>query len=344
MTVDQVLAVLNRHKVRATYGAVAQVLGISARNVGNRLGKRRPEASWVVNAKTGKPSGYLPHECHKDLYSNSTILRTGAQVQALFAESSKGQRRFVANDTELRLIGIDLAWQSDNNGSGIAIGKLSDNRLNVEQIHCGVIGLDSVIQTIRSVDGLRGLAIDAPLIIKNRTGSRPCERELSSVYGSRWASCHPSNLGLYPNALSVQLSKTLEAEGFQHLGDAATAKWQLECYPHPAIIELFELEKRLAYKRGRVNERQSGQAQLARHIKSLESRSTLSLQIDQRYREIFDESRIMKLRGQAGKDNEDGLDSVICLYIAGLYAIGAKMQSFGDRESGYIVVPNQNCT
>jgi len=339
MTIDQILTALNKRRVRATYGAVGQVLGISARNVGNRLGQRRPEASWVVNAKTGKPSGYLPNECHKDLFSNTTILRTGAQVQALFAESSKGQRRSLEDAPELRLMGIDLAWRSNDNGSGIAIGTLLGNRLKVEQIHNAVIGLDSVIQTIRSVDGLTGLAIDAPLIIKNRTGSRPCERELSSVYGSRWASCHSSNLGLYPNALSVQLSKSLEASDFQHLGDPATVKWQLEIYPHPAIIEIFELEKRLAYKKGPANERRGGQAQLARHIKSLENHSTLTLQIDQHVHGIFDESRIMKLRGQARKNNEDGLDSVFCLYIAGLYAIGAPMRCFGNRESGYIVVP-----
>ncbi len=39
------------------------------------------------------------------------------------------------------------------------------------------------------------------------------------------------------------------------------------------------------------------------------------------------------------KDNEDGLDAVFCLYIAGLFAVGAPIRCFGDRDAGYIVVP-----
>jgi len=80
MTIHQILAVLNKQKVRATYGAVGQVLGIFPRNVGKLLGQRRQEASWIVSATSGKPIGYSPSECHEDLYSNPTILRTGEQL------------------------------------------------------------------------------------------------------------------------------------------------------------------------------------------------------------------------------------------------------------------------
>ena len=37
--------------------------------------------------------------------------------------------------------------------------------------------------------------------------------------------------------------------------------------------------------------------------------------------------------------NEDYLDSLICLYIAGLYAVGHPGELFGDTVSGYIWVP-----
>jgi hypothetical protein len=83
MTIDHILAVLNEQKARATYGAVGKVLDIHPRNVGKLLGQRRPEASWVVSAETGKPNGYSPSECHEDLYSNPTVLRTGEQLLAI---------------------------------------------------------------------------------------------------------------------------------------------------------------------------------------------------------------------------------------------------------------------
>ena len=50
-TAQAILDALNREKIRATYGAVADVLGIPAGSVGQILGMRRPEASWVVEGR-----------------------------------------------------------------------------------------------------------------------------------------------------------------------------------------------------------------------------------------------------------------------------------------------------
>ena len=58
---------------------------------------------------------------------------------------------------------------------------------------------------------------------------------------------------------------------------------------------------------------------------------------------FFASEEIMKLRGQALKSNEDSLDAVICLYTAGLYAIGAVGKTFGNAREGYIWVPQVNC-
>ena len=91
MTIDDILVILNMWKVRATYGAVADVSGKLASSVGSLLGQRRPEASWVVNSKTDRPSGYSPDQCHKDLCSNPIILRTGVDRQAIITISQKYQ-------------------------------------------------------------------------------------------------------------------------------------------------------------------------------------------------------------------------------------------------------------
>ena len=84
-----------------------------------------------------------------------------------------------------RLAGIDLAWISEKNGSGIAIGEIAGNRLILESIETNVIGLNSIISIKESVNNLTGVAIDAPLIIKNPTGNRPCEEALNRKYSSR---------------------------------------------------------------------------------------------------------------------------------------------------------------
>lgn len=366
ITINEILSALNTHKIRATYGAIGGVLGIPAIGVGGRLGEMRPEASWVVSAKNGRPSGYSDHYCHPDLYSSNSVIRTSDQLQALLtgndfvadeivpkqsvtkSKPPKKQsvmpavRLFneVVGDRDSVLMGIDLAWLSDKNGTGLALGVLSGKELLVNDVYTAVIGYDNVVNIIDSVPGLTGLAIDAPLIIENQTGNRPCEKALNSVYSKKWAGCHPSNLGRYPEASSVRLGLELLEKQFLHLGRPGKDKWQFECYPHPAILELFGLEQRLAYKKGTLEERQIGQARFARLIKTLDSHPFLSLNLKQDLGYLLDESLIASLQGQALKDNEDALDAILCLYIAGLYAAGYAMHVFGDTNSGYIVVPS----
>ena len=73
----EILRCLNDIKIRATYGPVGELTGIDRRDVGQQLGDRRIEASWVVNASTEMPTGYAPDQLHPDLTSSAEIIRTG---------------------------------------------------------------------------------------------------------------------------------------------------------------------------------------------------------------------------------------------------------------------------
>lgn len=88
-SLEEVLACLNATKTRATYGAVAAIVGGLARGIGQRLGFRRPEASWVVSSDTGLPSGYEPDQIHPDLFS-APIIRTGRELHALLERWKAG--------------------------------------------------------------------------------------------------------------------------------------------------------------------------------------------------------------------------------------------------------------
>ncbi|MGC9492132.1 DUF429 domain-containing protein, partial [Vibrio genomosp. F10] len=103
----------------------------------------------------------------------------------------------------MKLAGIDLAWQGDKNPSAIAIGSLGGSNLILEQLEPAILGMSNILEVIANQKEISGIAIDAPLVIKNQTGQRECEKSLSRDYGSRKASCHTSNLSLYPDALSV---------------------------------------------------------------------------------------------------------------------------------------------
>src|SRR5436190_16663678 len=75
---------LNEARVRATYGAVAELVGGIARGIGARLTalySRSPEASWVVRADSGMPAGYEPHERHLALLSKTEIISSGRELE-----------------------------------------------------------------------------------------------------------------------------------------------------------------------------------------------------------------------------------------------------------------------
>ena len=86
MTRDQILDCLNRERTRATYGAVGDVIGIPAQSVGRALGRRTQRASWVVNARTGEPTGYNDQQKHPDLRPTSPIITTGDELRRLCAK------------------------------------------------------------------------------------------------------------------------------------------------------------------------------------------------------------------------------------------------------------------
>ena len=81
--VDNILCCLNAEHVRATYGAVGEVIGVLPLNVRNFLGDRRPKASWVVRKDTGEPSGYTHEEKHRDFDPSSRVIKTGDELNAL---------------------------------------------------------------------------------------------------------------------------------------------------------------------------------------------------------------------------------------------------------------------
>lgn len=237
-----------------------------------------------------------------------------------------------------QLAGVDLAWVSDSNPTAIAYGFLSNNQLIVNAINQDLFGVESILDSLGSTNDLHGIAIDASLIINNQTGQRACERLIGKAYAKKKATCHASNLTLYPDADSVKLSQKLCELGFTHIGNRKSP-WQLECYPHPAIIEIFSLYERHQYKKGSVEDKRRGQCELADMLMLLAQSKVLRLVVPEEFRQYFDNQIIRSLRGSKLKHNEDVLDAIVCLYVAGLYQIGNREKVFGGIEEGYIYVP-----
>lgn len=86
---EQVIGHLDHHRQRATYGAFSALFGVQAQSVMKGL-PRAPRYSWVVNAQTGRPTGYAELETHPDLERNPKILHSLNELVD-WLESVKGK-------------------------------------------------------------------------------------------------------------------------------------------------------------------------------------------------------------------------------------------------------------
>ena len=78
---DAIVALLHKHHQRATYGAVAGLLGGIAISVMKDRAKDQLN-SWVVSQSTGMPTGYEPHMIRQAIRKRSDILSSPSALAA----------------------------------------------------------------------------------------------------------------------------------------------------------------------------------------------------------------------------------------------------------------------
>jgi len=78
-TLDTILDLLEQHHQRATYGAVAGLLGTGP-NILLAGRPRNPRHSWIVNRQTGEPTGYTEQDIDPHLREQKQILNSSATL------------------------------------------------------------------------------------------------------------------------------------------------------------------------------------------------------------------------------------------------------------------------
>lgn len=229
--------------------------------------------------------------------------------------------------------GIDLAW-SDRNQSGVCAldrnGGLVDERL--------LLSDDDILEWLTTrLDGPSVVAIDAPLLVPNKSGRRPCEAQVAKAYAGRKAGPHPSNRTLHADAEGTirgeRLAAALAVHGF---GDpwAGSHRTLLEVYPHPTLIEVFDLPERLLYKAKPglgVAGRRNGLRRLSALLAELRDAEP---PLDAPRVRVSDATK-----GAALKAIEDRLDARVCAWVASLWVHDrTRVRLFGDSSTGHIAV------
>ena len=80
MSLEDIVDALDRHGKRATYGAVARLLGHSPRSLlrGRERGRR---FSWIVNRGTGLPTGYPDEQMDPRLKDSGPVITSDGELR-----------------------------------------------------------------------------------------------------------------------------------------------------------------------------------------------------------------------------------------------------------------------
>lgn len=242
---------------------------------------------------------------------------------------------------KMKFIGVDFGWSSG--ASGLCCLKRTGDRLDLVDV-TALVAIDEILtwldrQTAEQEPAI--VAIDAPIVINNPTGMRLCDRLTHKHFGRYHAGCYPANLNSRFAKRTTGFSKSLSDRGFQQaatIRPKLTGRYQIEVFPHPATVNLFDLTKIIKYKKGKIAERRRELRRLQGYMTNILPRLTPSLAPAslQQIPEILETQT-----GKELKAIEDMLDSILCAYVAAYwwYWGTEKNLVLGDLDTGYIVIP-----
>jgi predicted RNase H-like nuclease len=240
----------------------------------------------------------------------------------------------------MKCLGIDLGWRSG--ASGLCCLELTNGQLQLLDLDRkeSVADILAWIDTWVQPEEPAIIAVDAPTLIPNPTGMRLPDKLAHKYFGKYHAGCYPANLSLPFAQRTVDFGLALAARGFNHAPEIIAqmpGRYQIEVFPHPAIVHLFQLERILKYKKGKLAERYLELLKLRQHI--IDILSTIEPTLIVPMAEIA--TCHAPLTGATLKAVEDRLDSIICAYVAAHWWYWGLQRNWvlGDRASGYIVVP-----
>ncbi|MEQ7128175.1 DUF429 domain-containing protein [Actinopolymorpha sp. B11F2] len=236
-------------------------------------------------------------------------------------------------------VGVDLAWGQERQ-SGLAVVD-SDGRL----VHLSAQKRDEAIVGVLKpyVDRDCLVAIDAPLVVKNSTGSRPCETALNRDFARFDAGAHPSNTGRREFAELPRGARLAAILGLDMDPSSRSRQRAIEVYPHPATVALFRLGRTLKYKHKSGRPLAQLRSELLRLMVLLEGLRDSSVPL------VVDEhdawkALVAQVESAARKSDlrraEDQIDAVVCAYVA-MFAeqLPCMITVYGDFATGYIVTP-----
>jgi predicted RNase H-like nuclease len=240
----------------------------------------------------------------------------------------------------MKFIGIDFGWKSQP--SGLCCLEFINGQLQILDLDRQDKIADILTWLEKTVGAEESaiIGVDAPTLIPNATGSRLADKLTHKYFGKYHAGCYPANQSLPFSDRTRQFGLELASRGFAHAPTIVAqkpGKYQIEVFPHPAIVNLFNLELILKYKKGCLGERRLELIKLRHFISDILPKLQPSLLSTGDWIEEIPHT------GAELKATEDKLDSLICAYVAAYWWFWGEQRNLvlGNLDTGYIVIPQR---
>lgn len=243
----------------------------------------------------------------------------------------------------MRFIGIDLAWSYKNETGICVINETGE----VEYLNSAVLSDEEIVSIIKSFSHEQiSVAVDAPLVVKNETGSRFAERALMSekINGHRVFLFIVSrgylirNFGQIRGETLINLIKNEIHDISVEEAPIAEKSTIIETFPSAVCCGLFPDIYPVKYKiKSKVpyGETKYQLERLLERLKFIEEEENLVSNLVSK----FDIDKI-DINKNNHKHIEDKVDAFLSAYgIYSIYKGFAEQKTFGNVQEGFITIP-----
>jgi predicted RNase H-like nuclease len=241
-----------------------------------------------------------------------------------------------------RFLGLDLAW-APRHSSGGAVLELLDDGLHLTS-SCSLRAHEDILAWIarnRGRDGVT-LAVNAPIIVENSGGLRPCDKALNEHFETNQVDEYQVNLvnASHPRTIGRAMMRM----GFDP-NPAAEGDRVVETYNQATQVLLFDVDRPIRLKTGPVGARKDAVDRFRETLSDMLFDANPPLNDSPALNELLN-ADLPSSNGSRVGELEERLEAVLCAYTAAYLNLrGPEDCAFlGDLEHGYVLLPTSRTT
>jgi predicted RNase H-like nuclease len=237
-----------------------------------------------------------------------------------------------------RYLGLNLAWAPRNSSGGAVIEANPDGSVKLVST-TSLRSHEDILAWIARNRGRAGavLAVNAPLIVENSSGPRPCDNLLIDHFAQYQIDDYQANIvnASHPRTIGRALMRM----GFDP-DPGAPGDRVFETYNRPTQILLWNLERPIRLKTGPVGARKDAVSRFREMFWDKLSDASPPLEMSPALQRLL-RADLPSSNGSRVGELEDRLEAALSAYSAAYLALRGldDCALLGDLESGYILLP-----